>query len=594
MKRRRHQSDTSEVALMAVMTKAMGAFLILMVFAMQYYIPDFTAEQIAAIVNRSISGVRQDLASAVERMKRGDFTKEELEELQRQIDVALAKLSQAESDIARLQTRLDQSVSQLKRIEGDRARLEAEGQSLRAEIARLRAFDPSAMQAAIERLTGELSDKLAEVEALKNQLHKLSGARALSIHMKYQNCGDEIIALAVARQDGRDGKSTSLIPVDGSTAYTPVGRSFAPTPEGTNTYFTFLADPVYGEEVSQVWLAHRALPGDTYAIYLNDLNRAMEQRANTQGPSIEESSCRVRLSIYDGKTNLNLDQSIGATNPFAFGKAVRVTQDALVPVNTSSSEAQWFQRNLLEAPCKALTCDPNSQEARKTVFGLLEGIYQYRLSRTPTPRIQVDPNAVNQIIDDLKTGFLSGRFTQNSLSRFAALAIAPPAGSVTSGAAPGADIIAETRKRLADTDIPSSLQREFLTRASQGWWSSDEFERRIQSVAKTTAPAPSPAGPTSVENPGRVIALLRTLTDTGFMTPDVAARWSVLVKQMPPSPPAASVPTGLNRNEIIAQMTNKGFPPEFASFVAGRMMSGAIKLDDYIYAMKVTKGNTPR
>ncbi|WP_040771625.1 hypothetical protein, partial [Rhodopseudomonas sp. B29] len=72
MKRRRRQSDTSEVALMAVMTKAMGAFLILMVFAMQYYIPDFTAEQIAAIVNKSIGGVRKELAGVVDRMKKGD------------------------------------------------------------------------------------------------------------------------------------------------------------------------------------------------------------------------------------------------------------------------------------------------------------------------------------------------------------------------------------------------------------------------------------------------------------------------------------------------------------------------------------------
>lgn len=167
MKRRRHQSDTSEVALMAVMTKAMGAFLILMVFAMQYYIPDFTAEQIAAIVNRSIGSVRKDLAGAVDRIKKGDFTKQDLEALQREIEVALAKLSQAESDITRLQTRLDQSVSQLRRVEGERARLEAEAQELKAEIARLRAFDPAKMQAAIERLTGELSDKLAEVEALK-------------------------------------------------------------------------------------------------------------------------------------------------------------------------------------------------------------------------------------------------------------------------------------------------------------------------------------------------------------------------------------------------------------------------------------------
>lgn len=484
MRRRRRQSDTSEVALMAVMTKAMGAFLILMVFAMQYYIPDFTAEQIAAIVNRSIGSVRKDLADATDRLKNGNFTKEDMEALRSQIELALAKLSQAESDIARLQTRLDQSVSQLKRIEGERARLEAEGQSLRAEIARLRAFDPSVMQATIERLTGELSDKLAEVEALKNQAQKLSGARALSIHMQYQNCGDKIIALAVARQNARDGKSTSLIPVDGSTAYTPVGRSFTSTPEGTNSYFTFLANPVYGEEVSQVWLAHRALPGDTYAIYLNYLNHAMEQRVNTQGPSIEESSCRVRLSIYDGKTNLNLDQSIGATNPFAFGKAVRVTQDALVPVNTSSSEEQWFQRNLLQAPCKALTCDPNSQEARKMVFGLLEGIYQYRLSRTPTPRIPVDPNVVNQIVDDLKIGFLSGQFTQISLSRFAALAVAPRAGLVTAGAAPGADIIAEAGKRLAGVGTPPSLQREFLARASQGWWTPEEFVRRVNSVER--------------------------------------------------------------------------------------------------------------
>ena len=57
---------------MAVMTKAMGAFLILMVFGMKYYIPDFTSEQIAAIVRASLDGVRTQLEASSRKLKSGD------------------------------------------------------------------------------------------------------------------------------------------------------------------------------------------------------------------------------------------------------------------------------------------------------------------------------------------------------------------------------------------------------------------------------------------------------------------------------------------------------------------------------------------
>lgn len=482
MRRRRRQSDTSEVALMAVMTKAMGAFLILMVFAMQYYIPDFTAEQIAAIVNRSIGSVCKELAGAVDRMKKGDFTRQDMDALQREIEVALAKLAQAEGDITRLQTRLDQSVSQLRRVEGERTRLETETQELKAQIARLKAFDPAKMQAEIDRLSSDLVERILEAKKLAEVLDKIRRTDSVIFFARYQNCGDDVLALDVARQRGKDGKPEPLIPTADSSGYTLVRRGFPASSDFKGSSFKFRTDSIYGEEVSHILSENFAAAGDTFAIYLNYLNTQPAQQISTQGPSLAESSCRVRVSVYAGGGTLESGISVSSKNPFILVGVVRLDeQNRLVAVNTSPTERAWFEHYLQQSACTALTCDPASKQAQSDAFAALQGAYQSRLMRTPSRQITANGEAVTAILSEFRDRFLTGQLTQTALSRLAALAVAP--ASAAGGAVPDGNAIADATKRLSALGTPPALQREFLARANQGWWTPEEFTRRVNSVA---------------------------------------------------------------------------------------------------------------
>jgi hypothetical protein len=582
MRRRRRQSDTSEVALMAVMTKAMGAFLILMVFAMQYYIPDFTAEQIAAIVNRSIGGVRQDLASAVERMKKGDFTKEELAALQRQIEVSLAKLAQAEGDIARLQTRLDQSVSQLKRVEGERVRLEAEAHALKAEVARLKAFDPSVMQ--------------AEIVSLNRQLDVWEKADSVFLELKYRDCGDAIINLRVARRMGDGSASEKLIPDAGQKTFDAITRG--PLRErGYDDSARLLVDndQTEGMVFRHFWSARRLRQGEYLAVYAAYLNAdAAVPVESSSGPGLSSTYCKAEFrGISTSSAPVSGVTQISRSNPFALVTVLKATERGLVKQQPNAEELRWFQQRIDDASCDSYTCAPDSAIYRKQVAALLADIYRARLNAALPRQPAFDPGAMGRLVGELLGRFENGSINQQQLADYAALATSPHSGSPV-GTSLDAATTDAARRRLVAAAVPPLLVQEFLARASRGVWSADEFERRIRTVEKSPAPIPPPAGPTTMEDPGRMIALLKTMADTGFMTVGVATQWTGLVMQTPPSPPTSAVPAGLNRNEIIAQMANKGFPPEFASFVASRVLAGAIKPDDYANAMKVTKGNASR
>lgn len=173
-RRRRGNAETSEVALMAVMTKAMGAFLILMVFGLRYYMPDFTADEIAQIVKSSMGETRERLNELKKDIRIGDFTKEEVAALQEKLDFALAGLAKAESEVARLQSRLDEANSQLQRLVQEKAALEQKVAALEAEIARLRANDPAKLLARIKELEAQLASTQAELAQARSDIARLT------------------------------------------------------------------------------------------------------------------------------------------------------------------------------------------------------------------------------------------------------------------------------------------------------------------------------------------------------------------------------------------------------------------------------------
>ena len=126
------------MALMAVMTKAMGAFLVIMIMLLPYYTGDNAAQQTVDQTNAEIDKARAGLADAQDKLKKGRLTDAEIDELYKRLTIAEAALQEAQRLVAALKVDLDQKTSQIARLEDDNKSLNEEVERLKQEIEKLR------------------------------------------------------------------------------------------------------------------------------------------------------------------------------------------------------------------------------------------------------------------------------------------------------------------------------------------------------------------------------------------------------------------------------------------------------------------------
>jgi len=126
------------MALMAVMTKAMGAFLVIMIMLLPYHTGDNAARQTVDQANAEIDKARAGLADAQDRLKKGRLTDAEIDELYKRLTIAQAALQEAQSLVDTLRGKLDQKESQIARLEADNKSLNEEIEGLKQEIEKLR------------------------------------------------------------------------------------------------------------------------------------------------------------------------------------------------------------------------------------------------------------------------------------------------------------------------------------------------------------------------------------------------------------------------------------------------------------------------
>lgn len=138
MKRRRREAGGGEVALMAVITKAMGAFLVLVVIMLPHYVFSPASRETAENAKKSVEQAQSIANEIAEKLKKGRLTDEEIDELLRQIDELTKSLEAAKTEIAALKRQLDQAYSEIARL---KKKLEEQEQiiaALKAEIEVLR------------------------------------------------------------------------------------------------------------------------------------------------------------------------------------------------------------------------------------------------------------------------------------------------------------------------------------------------------------------------------------------------------------------------------------------------------------------------
>ncbi|BAU89050.1 MULTISPECIES: hypothetical protein [Methylobacteriaceae] len=608
MRRRRRQAETSEVALMAVMTKAMGAFLILMVFGMKYYIPDFTSEQIAAIVRSSLGGVRTQLEASGRKLKSGDYTREDLDRLQEQIDAAVAKLAQAERDVSRLQTRLDQAASQLRRVEEERGRLRTEAEAARTEIARLKAalaeaeararrFETEAetLRAEVARMKAEDTAALkSRIEALARENADLAARRTAVVQLRY-TCADAVIVVGVSHQETREpGKAEPVIPGDGSPGYGPIVRG----PDTMRPQESLDFSPLRGSrEVASTWMGRALHAGDALAVYAKYLNAVPMD--GSQGPSGASISCEVTSFLSSGGIAVGAPPiRVGPQRPFAFIGLVRLVGERLQAVRLDEAQTRWFAERLSAAPCKAPVCDPSSAAARGALRGYLADLYGSRLAETP---IGSPGDGAGPVVDELLDRYVAGSLDQPTVTRWIDLVAADPKQAAGAPSGPSDALAGEMRPRLSAAGVPQAVADAFLRRASFGWWSPAEREARLRRAGIAPLPGELEAQAAATRAlPGHV-ALIKPMVEEGAMTAAQGLEWLALVtrareagrpREGAAGPPVPNPPPQVQR--LAEGLGAKGFPEPFILIVHGLADAGSLKAADALDLLARTKGRERR
>lgn len=118
--RRPHRSiEVFDISLMAVVTKAMGAFLVLMIVFMQYYSSGPLGKQTAADLQQSIEHTQKDLTEAMKRV----VEKSNPEEIAKLLEEARRRLEDAKKMIDQLRRENDALNSQAQRLQQENNQL---------------------------------------------------------------------------------------------------------------------------------------------------------------------------------------------------------------------------------------------------------------------------------------------------------------------------------------------------------------------------------------------------------------------------------------------------------------------------------------
>jgi cell division protein FtsB len=185
--KRPHRSiETFDISLMAVVTKAMGAFLVLMLLLMPYYSSSPLGKDEAQELARKVQDADQKIKGVLDKLGEQDLGKdlvsarEELgsgaqliNQLKRYVDQLSAQVTRQEK-IATLTAELEQLkrdkttlTARVAELEKQNADLKAENEQLKAEIERLKK-----RIAELEKLVEEQKARIAELEAKIEELNK--------------------------------------------------------------------------------------------------------------------------------------------------------------------------------------------------------------------------------------------------------------------------------------------------------------------------------------------------------------------------------------------------------------------------------------
>lgn len=124
MRRRHREPASNDVAMMAVITKAMGAFMVITLLLLPYYTGDNQSQKAVAETQETIENAKKALHEAADRLKKEHLTSKDIEEVLERLNAAENSWREALAQVNRLKSKLDQYASQINRLEQKNASIE--------------------------------------------------------------------------------------------------------------------------------------------------------------------------------------------------------------------------------------------------------------------------------------------------------------------------------------------------------------------------------------------------------------------------------------------------------------------------------------
>lgn len=332
---RRDTAGGSEIAMMAVITKAMGAFLVLMIVLMPYYTSDPVAQRTADEATEQVDHAKQKLQEAQDKLKKGRLTDEEIDALLDELDEATRQLEEALLNIHQLKIQVDQLTSQVKRLEELLVAQEKEITALKVEIAKL----------------------LAEIELLKRN-QKPEAVYWNIVRLDWRGCTAPSLNLYITSNLPR--KNGSVNPPPDRTAQKPFFEtdkvqtevtnrtSAGPSGQPTSGTITYMINELNVDELLTVYVKLlNPLPGGDMVCDLT-------------------ASWSARLD-GDTKPSTFVSGKVSDREPYALLVRLKSGErGSLAPVDVSAAELEDFQKTIAASHCEKMTCgldDPGAKDA---------------------------------------------------------------------------------------------------------------------------------------------------------------------------------------------------------------------------------------
>ncbi len=194
--RARRQIEVFDIAIVAVVTKALGAFIVLVIILMPYYRSDPTQAPVVQAVEDYLGAIRRDVEAAQRRLNEPNPDRTALDQL---FEQAKSEIAKAQGMIQGVRDKLDQAKAQIDRLEARdtelqnrAAQLEAELGRAQAEVARLQqtnkdlTADNERVRAADEALKSENQDLRKRMQDMERQVAAAAGLKDQNAALQQQ------------------------------------------------------------------------------------------------------------------------------------------------------------------------------------------------------------------------------------------------------------------------------------------------------------------------------------------------------------------------------------------------------------------------